>query len=150
MVQEPKRIDLSSTIQGVSGQAQARFGPGTGSIIRRLTNYHNIWGSFGVEPRTAGANANGWWVLWLNPDTGQTDPVFNFTNMNNDSLNMKIIACGTWMASNEQPFTSDAIHLNSSRNLVANQELVLSVFVNGITVDDAQVNIMLCAGLSVK
>ncbi len=151
MVQEPKRIEISKGIlTGANVQQSARFGPGTGTIIRRLTNYHNIWGGFSVEPQTADANANGWWILWLNGDTNTTDPAWNDTNINSGNFNMLIIACGTWMASNESPFNAVPIHLNSSRNLVANQELVLTVRQNGITAGNSQCNIMLCAGVAVK
>ncbi len=149
MVQEPKRIAIEVDTAGVGIQKHARFGPGSGSIIRRLTNYHNIWGSFSVEPQTADANANGWWILWLKPDVTQTDPAFTKTVINAQDFNQMIIACGTWMASNQTPFNKE-IHLNSSRNLVANMELVLTVRQDGITAGNSQLNIMLCAGLSVK
>ena len=150
MVAQPKRIDVNEGIRAAAGNLAARFGPGTGTILRRLVNYHNIWGSFSVEPQSADVNSNGWWILWLKPDTNQGDPLFDQTNLNSGNFNMLIIACGTWMASNQSPFTSEPIHLNSSRNLVANQELVLTVFVNGITSGNAQINVMLCASLSVK
>ena len=150
MVQEPKRISINEDTATAGFDITARFGPGTGTILRRLVNYHNIWGSFSCEPITADANANGWWILWLKPDVTQTDPIWTETVINANDFNQMIIACGTWMASNQTPFTSDPIHLNSSRNLVANQELVLSVFVNGLTTGAIQINVMLCAGLSVK
>ncbi len=148
MVNQPKRIDLNSTSAGI-GLISARFGPGTGTILRRLTNYHNIWGSISIEPQTAGANSNGWWVLWLKPDVTNADPSFNSTAMNDGTINQKIIACGTWACSNESVFNKE-IHLQSSRNLVANMEMVLSVRIDGITAGVNQINILLCASLSVK
>jgi len=151
MVQEPKRIEISdSGVAGVGFQGNARFGPGTGTILRRLVNYHNIWGSFSVEPENADANSHGWWILWLKSDTSQPDPGWTVAAINSGDLNMKIIACGVWNASNQTPYTSPPIHLNSSRNLVANQELVLTVRQDGITAGNSQMNVMLCAGLSVK
>ncbi len=150
MVQEPKRISLVSELDGALASTSARFGPGTGTILRRLVNYHNIWGSFSVEPQVADANSNGWWILWLKSDTNNADPLWTLAQVDGGDFNMLVIACGTWVASNQHPFTSDPIHLNSSRNLVANQELVLTCFQNGITTGTSLVNVMLCAGLSVK
>ena len=149
MVQEPKRIDVNDTTFAVGATRRAGFGPGVGTILRRLTNYHNIWASFCVEPQDADANANGFWILWLKPDVAQTDPVFDSAEFNAGTKNMVIIACGCWTASNQTPFNKE-IHLNSSRNLVANQELVLTVRQNGLTSGSSRVLIMLCAGLSVK
>ena len=149
MVQEPKRIDTNDTTFAAGATRRVAFGPGTGTILRRLTNYHNIWGSFCVEPQDADANANGFWILWLKPDVAQTDPVFDSTELNSGTKNMVIIACGCWTASNQTPFNKE-IHINSSRNLVANQELVLTVRQNGLTTGSSRVLIMLCAGLSVK
>ena len=150
MVNEPKRIDLFTIGNvGVAGQVSARFGPGTGTILRRLTNYHNIWGSVLVEPQDADANANGWWILWLKPDVTNPDPVYSQANILAQDFNQMIIACGTVGSSNQTPFNKE-IHLNSSRNLVANMELVLTYHQNGISSGQARVSLLLCAGLSVK
>jgi len=150
MVNEPKRIEVTSTTANVNSSVSARFGPGTGTIIRRLTNYHNIWWSFAVEPTTADANANGHWVLWLKSDTNNPDPSFTDTDLNSGDFNMLVIACGVWQATNQTPFNSGPQHMSSSRNLVANQELVLTVRQEGLTTGVSQFNLMLCAGLSVK
>ena len=150
MVQEPKRIEIVNTPGVASGvSVNARFGPGTGTIIRRLTNYHNIWGSLGVEPETADANSSGFWILWINYDTNNSDPSWSINEINSGDRNMLIVACGTFKASNQAPFNKE-IHLNSSRNLVANQELVLTVHNIGATAGAVSISVMLCAGLSVK
>jgi len=149
MVNQPKRIDFTSALAGVAGQISSRFGPGTGSILRRLTNYHNIWWSFGVEPQDAGANANGNWVLWLKSNTNESDTVWSTANLDTDDFNMQIIACGVWVASNEGPYTFSS-NMQSSRNLVANQELILSVHQAGITAGQSRIVTSLCAGVSVK
>ena len=149
MVNQPKRIVVESESKGVGGQTSASFGPGTGSILRRLTNYHNIWWSFVVEPETADANANGTWVLWMKPDASQTDVVWSDANIDADLFSMMVIACGQWTASNQTPYTFSS-NMKSSRNMVANQELVISVFINGITAGNARLRAMLCASLSVK
>ncbi len=132
MANEPKRIEVDETAIGVGVQNSVRFGPGTGTILRRLTNYHNIWFGCGIEPQTADANANGKWILWQKPDAAQVDGVFSDTNINAGLLNMNIIACGVWSASNQSPYNFSS-QLKSSRNMVANQELVFTVRVDGIT-----------------
>ena len=150
MVGEPKRISLTSSAVGVSTQTNARFGPGTGSILRRLVNYHNIWASLIVEPIDADANSHGSWILWFKADTNTTDPVYNNANITGGDLNMTIIACGLWAASNQTPYVMQPMQLKTSRNLVANQELVMSCFISGQTAGLSRVVISLCAGLSVK
>ena len=150
MVNEPKRISGNTTAPGaVGGTGISRMGPGTGTDVRRLVNFHNIWWGFSVEPESAGANAAGTWVLWQNQDASATDPLWNFTTLGDGSQNMRIIACGVWAASNESPFNFSS-HLNSSRNLVVNNELVLTVTLTGLTAGAARINTLLCAGLSVK
>jgi len=149
MVNEPKRIDITETNVGVAGQVSARFGPGTGTILRRLTNYHNIWFGCSVEPETAGANSQGTWVLWLKPVVANPDVVWNDANIVGADFNQLIIACGVWGAANETPYNFSS-QLKSSRNIVANQELVFSVHQTGISADLASIRTILCAGLSVK
>ena len=131
LVNQPKRIVVESESKGVGGQTSASFGPGTGSILRRLTNYHNIW------------------VLWMKPDASQTDVVWSDANIDADLFSMMVIACGQWTASNQTPYIFSS-NMKSSRNMVANQELVISVFINGITAGNARLRAMLCASLSVK
>ena len=149
MTSEPKRIEIEQTTIGAGGTTQVRFGPGTGIILRRLVNYHNIWWGFGVEPQNTDANSNGWWILWLKSNTNDADPAWTETQINSNDFNMLIIACGVWTASNQTPYNFSS-NMNSSRNLVANQELVLTVRQNGITAGVSQINLVLCAGLSVK
>ncbi len=149
MVNEPKRIDISAPTLGVNAQTSSRFGPGTGTILRRLTNYHNIWWGMAVEPQDADANANGSWILWQKSNTNDTDTIWSDTNINSDNFNMQIIACGVWTASNQSPFNFSS-QLKSSRNFVANQELVFTVRQEGISAGLSRVRTILCAGVAVK
>ncbi len=140
---------VRDTNLAVAAQLSARFGPGTGSIIRRLTNYHNIWFGCSIEPSTADANANGQWILWLNSNTNAPDTIWTIANLSNDLHNMQVIACGSWAASNQTPYMLMQ-QLKTSRNLVANQELVLTVHNNGLSGGMLAVTVSLCAGISVK
>ena len=149
MVDQPKRIQMNSQTQGVGTQLTVGFGPGTGSILRRLVNYHNIWWGFSVEPENADANANGIWVLWLNKNTNVADTQWTQANLNSDNFNMQVIACGTWVSANQTGYVFSS-QLKSSRNLVANQQLNLTVAVHGITAGLVRVIPIICASLSVK
>ncbi len=111
---------------------------------REMVNFHNIWAQFSCESVVADANANGWWILYTNKEN-QTVPTFTETILNNETNNVNIIACGTWMASNQSPHTSDPIHPMSSRNMNAGDQLILIVFVNGSSSGAVQINATLCA-----
>jgi len=108
LVGEPKRISITSAAVGVSSQTNARFGPGTGTILRRLVNYHNIWANLIVEPIDADANSHGSWILWFKADTNTTDPIFSNGVIDGGDQNMTIIACGLWAASNQTSFCNAA------------------------------------------
>ncbi len=150
MVNQPKQINVSSVSdRGVNATETARFGPGTGQILRQLMNYHNIWWGFTCEPVDASANAQGNWILWVKKNTNNADTSFTDTEINSGDSNMEIIACGVWGASNETPFTFSS-QLKSSRNLVANQELVLSVLPTGITAGLVSIKCILCASITTK
>ena len=149
MVNQPKRINVEIDSHAVNTQTSARFGPGTGTILRRLVNYHNIWFGFTAEPELADANAQGNWVLWQKSDTNTTDPVFTDLEINSGDINMVIIACGVFAASNQTPYTFSS-QLKSSRNLVANQELVLTIHLTGVSSGSVSTKKILCASLSVK
>ena len=150
MVNEPKRIDIQTSLSGVNFQTIARFGPGTGNILRRLTNYHNIWAGLMVEPETADANAHGLWVLWQKSNTNVADTDWTLANLQSDNFNMQVIACGLWGASNQTPYNMQPLHLNSSRNMVANQELVFTCKNLGQTAGNSRIVVSLCAGVAVK
>ncbi len=149
MVNQPKRIVMETAAVAFQGQMDVMFGPGTGSILRRLTNYHNLWWSLSVEPEAADANAGGIWVLWLRANTNNPVTDWSQATIDADNNTMEVIACGVWAASNQSPFNFSS-QLKSSRNLVANQELVLSVNVHGLTAGNARVRSMMCSSLSVK
>jgi len=150
MVNEPKRISIiAHPNTGVGNQVSSRFGPGTGTILRRMVNYHNIWFGFTCEPINADANASGQWVLWLKANTNDPDTTWSTANFLTDDFTMQVIACGVWSASNQSPYTFSS-QLKSSRNLVANQELVLTVHPEGISAGQISIDTSLCAGLSVK
>ena len=146
---EPKRIANNTTELGNGVQHNVRFGPGTGTILRRLVNFHNIWFGFGAVPVVEDANGSGNWVFWQNLDTNSTDPIWSDAVINSGDENMKIIACGTFFLSNQAPFNFLS-QLKTSRNMVANQELVLSIRPDQVTSGNIRIHSSICAGLSVK
>ncbi len=143
MAQEAKRIGLTSTAVGLNGQVTSGFGPST--TVRREVNYHNIWFGLIAEPEADGANANGNWALWLKKDAAAGDALFTDANIQAETFNQRIIACGVWAGANESPFNFSS-QLKSSRNLLAGEEIRLSIHVDGITGGNVRLRSMLCAG----
>ncbi len=113
------------------------------SSPREEVNFHNVWASFNAEPQDADANMQGTWVLFIRR-TGQVTVSFTDVNVNNETQNQFIIACGVFGASNQMPFTKE-IHPSTSRTLEAGDNLVLQVVATGITVGLVSTRVMLCA-----
>ena len=99
---------------------------------------------FTVEPINSTANANGNWVLWCLPDPVQAIPASTTVALEAEGSNPYIWACGVWSASNENPYCSGTIRLNTSRNCQHDARLVLSIRVEGISAGNAQVNRSMC------
>jgi len=147
--QEPKRINEGfSTTLVPTNQLNARFGPA--SEVRRSVNYHNIWWGMSVEPENADANATGRWILWIKKDATAADPTFSGANINAETFNQRIIACGVWAASNQSPYTMPAQHMNSSRTLLVGEELVITLQIQGISAGEITAHVILCAGQTGK
>ena len=111
---------------------------------REEVNFHNIWGGISAEPVNADANAQGNWVLLILRDA--TQAILNFTdaNINLETSNQDIIACGVWGASNQTPF-GISINPKTSRNLPAGGRLILACHVTGVTSGNVSIKCMLCA-----
>ena len=139
---QAKRIQIIHT--ELTGLAQNTVQLNTPTDPREEVNFHNIWGSFSVEPETAGANAAGVWVLFKLPVAGVI-PGWSLVNINGEGFSPMIIACGAWAASNENPYTSPPIHPETSRTLQPGEALCLSVNVHGITTGEVSINTLLCA-----
>ncbi len=140
---QAKRIQAINPLSfGAAGQANVILNVPTSP--REAVNLHNIWASFSVEPETAGANAQGFWVLFELEDIAQGVPVWSLGFINGETRNMNIIACGVWGASNEKPFTKE-IHPTTSRTLEAGARLILSVHAHGVTTGNLSVICSLCA-----
>ncbi len=112
---------------------------------REQVNFHNIWIGVTVEPVTAGANCQGTWVLYVEPNVGVGDFAFTDSVLNLETRNVDIIACGVFSASNESPFSMIPVQIKTSRNINPNGRLVLNSTITGITVDSASNRVMLCA-----
>ncbi len=110
---------------------------------REQVNFHNIWGSVSAEPQTADANCQGTWILFVRR-VGQISVTYTDTNVNNETQNQYIIACGIYSASNQAPYTI-SVHPETSRTLEAGDSLVLQLVVTGISAGAASVRCMLCA-----
>ena len=139
---QAKRIQLTSQTR-LAGQQSDVF-LAVPDDPREEVNFHNIWGSMACEPESAGANANGWWVLHIKRQN-MTSVVFTEPVVNLEDSNAVIIGCGTWTAANEGPWTSETVHPQTSRNLMPGDLLVLSIFVNGVSAGAVRTNSIICA-----
>ena len=109
-------------------------------------NFHNIWMGMCVTPNDADANADGNWVLYL--ESLLTAPILDAgtANMNLETENFKIIACGCWHASNQTPWNFSESLGKTSRNIRQNGRLILLVRNEAITAGLWNGKVMLCAG----
>ncbi len=143
MGMQAKRIQLTDATLAAGGQSNVILT--VPDEPREAVNFHNIWAGFTVEPETAGANAQGIWVLYKIPLSTTPIPSISVANLNLEVFNFDIIACGVWGASNETPFTMEPIHPETSRTLNAGERLLLSVDVTGLTTGNASIISILCA-----
>ena len=139
---QAKRIQVAETNDGAGGQTSVELS--VPSEPREEVNFHNIWGSVTVEPETAAANAQGTWVLYRQLDPAAPQVTFTDAFLNLETLNVDIIACGVWSASNETPYNT-SFQIKTSRNIPSGGRLILSNTVTGITADLASNRVMLCA-----
>ncbi len=141
---ETKRIQMSTAqLDGVTAQQEVFLGPPTS--VRRGVNAHNIWLSISGEPEDAGANSNGVWVLILKRDSTVATPTFSFGNINGEFFNQMIVACGTYVASNEGP-ANYTTQIKTSRNLNPGEGLTLIKNLHGISAGKERSLLMMCYG----
>ncbi len=111
---------------------------------REQVNFHNIWVGVTMEPQDTDANAQLTWVLYVQR-AGFAAPLFTDGNLNAETFNGTIIACGVGSCSNQSPFNLLPTQIKSSRNLQAGDSLQLQLVVTGITAGLASSRVMLCA-----
>ncbi len=138
---ETKKLVYSTNAVGLNGSSSLQLVVPDGFKM----NLHNVWWGMSIEPENADANAQGTWVLYLESDSTVGIFVPSITNLNLENINFKIIACGTWMGSNQTPYNMSE-HLGTSRNIRQNGRMVFVMRVNGITAGNARVVMSLCAG----
>ncbi len=138
---QAKRIQVFEFDVGVDSLVEVILTPPTDP--REEINYHNIWASLSVEPVVAGANAQGNWVLFVRR-AGQISVTFTDANINNETQNQFIIACGVWGAANEMPY-NQVVNPKTSRTLAVGDQLVIQAVATGISSGNASVKLMLCA-----
>ncbi len=142
-----KRIAHESVAVGVGIQTQITLGPD--ATERLVVNYHNIWLSIAIEPESAGANANGKWVLFKRGDITAAVPSIGDGTIEAETYNQMIIACGVWVASNEGPYTMTT-QLKTSRNLKANEDLIFANRMDGVSAGNVRLKMMMCANTVAK
>ncbi len=139
---QAKRIAVNEDDIGVNANVTVALSAPTDP--REEINFHNIWGSVTVEAIISTANVQGTWVLMIVRENVST-PNMTDAVLNGETWNSIIIACGVFSASNESPWTSEAIHPSTSRTLNPGDSLVLQCVVTGASAGTASCRVMLCA-----
>ncbi len=140
---QAKRIQVEESNDGVGGNTTVFLSVPTSP--REEINFHNIWVGVTAEPQDAGVNAQYTWVLFTQPASATTTPVFTDVQIDNETFNGQIIACGVGSASNESPFNPPPVQIKTSRTLQAGDSLALQLVTTGITSGLSSNRVMLCA-----
>ncbi len=143
---QAKRIQVNEGNDGVAGRTFVVLT--TPDSPREETNFHNIWGSVGVEPENTDANSQGTWVLGI-LRKGEVVAVFTDAVINAEESNPDIIACGVSSSSNQSPFNIK-VNPKTSRNIEPGGSLFLAHTTTGITAGTASTRVMLCAHVTRK
>ena len=139
---QAKRIQVNESNNGVGASTIVFIL--TPSTPREEINYHNIWIGVTGEPQDTDANAQYTWVLYTVPAGGAT-PLFTDVNLNNETQNAVIIACGVGSGSNQSPFNLPPTQIKTSRTLQAGTSMQLQLVTTGITAGLSSNRVMLCA-----
>ena len=140
---QAKRIQVNEANTGAGGQVNVILE--VPAEPREQVNFHNIWIGVTTEPQDADANAQGSWILYVLPDPATAIPAWSDGFINLETINIQIIACGVWFASNETPFTLPPTQVKTSRNVNAGGRLILTSHSAGVTAGLVSNRVMLCA-----
>ncbi len=135
------QVEIDVTVAGGTSTTTVIEAPLT---PREEINYHNIHGSFIVEPVVQDANASGVWCLYVIPEGGSAIQWSEVT-VQSELNNRFIIAIGVWAATNQTPFISPDINPKTSRTLNAGDKLALGVSIENVTTGNSLMNVILAA-----
>ncbi len=133
---QAKRISVVSNSGGVGTQQSNTVTMPT--TPREQINAHNIHLSMGIEPESAGANANGTWALLCLEDVGKGIPAISPALLTTETENFSIIAMGVWVASNEGPFNKQ-VDIKSSRTCLPGTRIVLAIRRDGVSAGNVRI-----------
>ncbi len=140
---QAKRIQVNESNVGAGGVVDVFLQPPADP--REEINYHNIWVGVTGEPQDAAANAQYTWVLYVIRAGITVTPIFTDAQINNETFNPAIIACGVGSGSNETPFNVIPTQIKTSRTLNPGDSLGLQLITTGITAGLSSNRVMLCA-----
>ncbi len=110
------------------------------------TNMHNIWYGACVTPVDADANCDGQWAIYREEDVTRAIFAPTIANLNLETINYKIVACGCFHASNQTPFNLGNTLGSTSRNVKQNGRLILVLQVEQITAGSMAITLLMCTG----
>lgn len=133
---QAKRIGATTSSGGVGAQHSETIS--VPDSPREEINWHNYHASIGIEPESAGANANGFWALMCIEDPSVAIPSITSANLALEVFNQYIIAVGSWVASNEAGYNFE-VAIKTSRNCRAGSRVILAVRREGISAGNVRI-----------
>ena len=106
-----------------------------------VANMHGVHYCFSIEPEDAGANANGYWVLYCLPAgvIGAADLPQSFAQLDNEDFLPYVWGVGCWTASNEAPFHYEFAP-RTSRNCQRGARIFGTIRATGISAGLVRIN----------
>ncbi len=104
-------------------------------------NAHGLRYCFSIEPENAGANANGWWVLYCLPAQVITISQLpnSFITLDNEDFLPYVWGVGCWTASNEAPYHYEFAP-RTSRTCQKDARLLGTIVKEGISAGAVRIN----------
>ena len=104
-------------------------------------NFHGMHYCFSIEPEDAGANANGFWVLYCLPAQviATADLPATFATLDNEDFLPYVWGVGCWTASNEAPFHYEFAP-STSRNCQRGARIMGRITATGVSGGAVRIN----------
>ncbi len=137
MKAQRRRLDAESSALGVD----QNFVVEVAMTESNAVNVHGVHYCFSIEPEQAGANANGFWVLYCLPAQiiQDTDLPLTFATLDNEDFLPYVWGVGCWTASNEAPFHYEFAP-STSRNCQNGARIRGIIRTTGVSAGNVRVN----------
>ncbi len=137
MKSQRRRLDAQSDQEGLNGISEVQLLLDETDAV----NVHGVHYCFSIEPENAGANANGYWILYCLPASVivNADLPASFADLDNEDFLPYVWGVGCWTASNEAPFHYE-FSPSTSRNCQKGARIRGHVVVTGVSAGLVRIN----------